>query len=341
MTGRVVNLALYFVTFALIATGTALFTTNRAAESWLYEAHRYFGAALCILLLPKTFIIARALIRRIRNDTWRDIHTLGGIGLTLLLTVSLVGVLAWTLTLLPFWIQLILIVTPLALHWYTAIALVPFFLWHSWVRGLPALRIANISRGSVRSELTRRHALELLGIGALGMLGLVALDNAADMTNWLRRFSGSRIINSFRGNDFPVTNGDTPPIIDIENWHLRIEGKASPFDLNYDDLLAMANVAQTATLDCTLGWASTQNWRGASLTQLLQRAGAKEWNSVAVYAANGALVLLSKEDVTDALVATHVGDEPLSQEHGFPARLVLASRRGYQWIKWMNRIVVS
>src|SRR5581483_8750307 len=98
MTGRVVNLALYFVTFALIATGTALFTTNRAAESWLYEAHRYFGAALCILLLPKTFIIARALIRRIRNDTWRDIHTLGGIGLTLLLTVSLVGVLAWTLT---------------------------------------------------------------------------------------------------------------------------------------------------------------------------------------------------------------------------------------------------
>src|SRR5581483_4222995 len=341
MTGRVVNLALYFVTFALIATGTALFTTNRAAEGWLYEAHRYFGAALCILLLPKTLIIERALLRRVRNDTWRDVHTLGGIVLTLLLILSLVAVLAWTLNLLPFWIQLILVITPLALHWYTAVALVPFFLWHSWVRGLPALCVANISRGRVRSELTRRHALELIGIGALGIVGWIALDGAAGMSDWLRRFSGSRVINSFRGNEFPVTNGDTPPMIDIQTWRLRLEGASLPTELNYADLLALATESQTATLDCTLGWASTQNWRGVSMKQLLQRAGLEEWNSVSVYAANGALVLLSKEDVAEALIATHVGDEPLSQEHGYPARLVLASRRGYQWIKWMNRIVVS
>ena len=40
------------------------------------------------------------------------------------------------------------------------------------------------------------------------------------------------------------------------------------------------------------------------------------------------------------LLATHVGDEPLSPGHGAPVRLVAPGRRGFQWVKWIDRIEV-
>jgi Oxidoreductase molybdopterin binding domain len=38
------------------------------------------------------------------------------------------------------------------------------------------------------------------------------------------------------------------------------------------------------------------------------------------------------------LLATHVGDRPLSAGHGFPLRLVAPGRRGYWWVKWVDRV---
>jgi DMSO/TMAO reductase YedYZ molybdopterin-dependent catalytic subunit len=33
-----------------------------------------------------------------------------------------------------------------------------------------------------------------------------------------------------------------------------------------------------------------------------------------------------------------VGGAPLSANHGFPVRLVAPGRRGYWWVKWIDRI---
>ena len=38
------------------------------------------------------------------------------------------------------------------------------------------------------------------------------------------------------------------------------------------------------------------------------------------------------------LLATAVGDERLSYVHGAPVRLVAPGRRGFQWIKWVERV---
>lgn len=342
MSTRTVNYALYVVTFVLIATGVATIGTNRADAWWLYDAHRYAGALLCLLLIPKFGIILRAYARRFRQGTWNEANTWAGLVLTLLLLVSTLGALVWTLNLSPFWVQIVLYITPLALHWYVALALVPFFLWHVWVRWGTPPKFTEMPRALLESKRTRREALNLIGISALGALGFGVLGIASGWTAWTRRFTGSRLVAQFTGNEFPVTQSDAPPAIDIANWQLQVRGKVlEPFRLTYDQLLAFAAEERTATLDCTLGWAAAQNWRGVSLTELLARAGWDKLASVSVYATTGAAVALSAQEVAETILATHVGQEPLSAAHGFPVRLVVPSRRGYQWLKWVERVVIS
>jgi DMSO/TMAO reductase YedYZ molybdopterin-dependent catalytic subunit len=41
------------------------------------------------------------------------------------------------------------------------------------------------------------------------------------------------------------------------------------------------------------------------------------------------------------ILATRAGGAPLDAGHGFPARLVSASRRGFWWVKWVVAIEVD
>jgi DMSO/TMAO reductase YedYZ molybdopterin-dependent catalytic subunit len=49
---------------------------------------------------------------------------------------------------------------------------------------------------------------------------------------------------------------------------------------------------------------------------------------------------LPLEEARAALLATHVEDEPLSYDHGFPLRLVAPGHRGMEWVKWLARVEV-
>jgi DMSO/TMAO reductase YedYZ molybdopterin-dependent catalytic subunit len=40
------------------------------------------------------------------------------------------------------------------------------------------------------------------------------------------------------------------------------------------------------------------------------------------------------------LLATHVGGEVLAPRHGYPLRAVVPDRRGWFWVKWLNRIQI-
>jgi DMSO/TMAO reductase YedYZ molybdopterin-dependent catalytic subunit len=96
-----------------------------------------------------------------------------------------------------------------------------------------------------------------------------------------------------------------------------------------------------ATLDCTGGFASTQIWRGTRVGNLLDRAGVREgagW--VRFRSVTGYRWSLPLDEARDALLATHVGDEPLNHAHGAPLRLVAPGRRGFEWVKWIVAVEV-
>ena len=159
-----------------------------------------------------------------------------------------------------------------------------------------------------------------------------------------RRASGSRLEGLFSGNRFPVTHttSASKEQVDPASWRLTVaEAAASPRDYTYAELLTLPSVDLTASLDCTLGWYTTQSWRGARLSDLLSPAGpAPNTFGVRLESVTGYALILPWREAQEALLATHVGGETLAFEHGFPIRVVVPSRRGWYWVKWLARIEV-
>jgi DMSO/TMAO reductase YedYZ molybdopterin-dependent catalytic subunit len=98
---------------------------------------------------------------------------------------------------------------------------------------------------------------------------------------------------------------------------------------------------ESGSLDCTGGFYSTQLWQGIRVGRLLEQAtlhtDARYVSFISVTSYRWSLPL---EEAQTALLATYVAEEPLSDEHGFPLRLVAPGRRGFQWVKWITRIEV-
>jgi DMSO/TMAO reductase YedYZ molybdopterin-dependent catalytic subunit len=103
----------------------------------------------------------------------------------------------------------------------------------------------------------------------------------------------------------------------------------------YDEL-ARFDLRRRAVLDCTSGWYAVQDWEGAPLSALCQPP--EGTRSILVRSVTGYWLRLPVQDLDHLLVATRVGGLPLSPGHGYPARLVAPGRRGFWWVKWVDRV---
>lgn len=322
------TLLLLFILAELVSGFLGLVYGGSPDRAIFMQAHRVAGYGILGVLAWK----ARNILFSLR---WRRAAAPRGASLLLLslLAVTLALGLAWSLvgrfSLYPF--------SGLSWHIYVGAALVPLLLWHAryHTRGFLVAYWAE-----------RRSFLRLLGLAAFGLaswkLGEMAL-RLGSFSAASRRFTGSYPAGSFSGNAFPVTSwlNDRPSPVDVEKWRLHLRGAdGRTLTLAYADLSPTAEV--TATLDCTGGWYSTQVWRGVPVGELLallgRPAGAR---SVTFTSVTGYYRRFSLEDARGLLLATHVGEEALSHSHGFPARLVAPGRRGFQWVKWVERIEVS
>ena len=122
--------------------------------------------------------------------------------------------------------------------------------------------------------------------------------------------------------------------IDAEAYGLDIAGAT----LRLEDLDALPQEIITATLDCTGGWYSTQEWAGVRLDALVEPSDAA---SIKVISATGYSRRFPVADLENLWLATRVGGEPLSSGHGAPVRLVAPGRRGFWWVKWVTRVETS
>lgn len=220
-------------------------------------------------------------------------------------------------------------VTAMQLHVGAALLAIPFVLWH--VRSRPGR--------AHRTDFSRRNALRtgaLVGASALGYLGLGGIVRLLGAPGAARRFTGSYERGSHEIDVMPVTQwlDDDVPQIQIAGFMLKVGGRT----LSYEQLWSYQDEVR-ATIDCTGGWFAEQDWSGVWLDRLLEYVpGAR---SIRAVSATGYSRAFPLTDAPRLLLAVRAQGRPLSAGHGGPVRIVAPHRRGFWWVKWVDRIELS
>ncbi|MCS6849353.1 MAG: molybdopterin-dependent oxidoreductase [Anaerolineae bacterium] len=208
-----------------------------------------------------------------------------------------------------------------------------------------ALRFKLPTRRDLQGRRDALRWLGMLGFGALLFPAQNAANHALNLPGAQRRFTGSRNAGDDTGPAMPVTNWmfDRPAPVDVATWRLVVRGAVErPLTFAIDDLRRDDRMTTLrATLDCTGGWHSTQDWRGVRVGDLLDRAGVRpEARFVSFVSVTGYRWSLPLAEARNALLATHYEETPLDHWHGAPLRLVAPGRRGFMWVKWVREVVV-
>jgi len=191
--------------------------------------------------------------------------------------------------------------------------------------------------------------LGILGLGAIGVA------TGAAIQGWLERNVSPIIgrdptglfallpIGRFR--IYTVT-GDLPDRSRAD-YRLRVRGLVdTPLDLRFAELASMPVTRVTRDFQCVTGWRVPDvQWAGVRLRDLLDRAGVQsDAGAVRFVSFDGAYsesLTLEQARRDDVLVAYELEGEPLSSEHGGPARLYVAPMYGYKSCKWLGAIELT
>lgn len=315
-----------------LASGLLTLRAGVPATAPLFWLHGLIGGALLVAAGEK---LRRSIGPAIRRRRWRRL-ALGSV-LTLLVAAALAGGFTWVAS------GRIVSIGPwtiLTLHVWAALAIVPIVLVHLLPR---RWRILRPRPGPSLPRISRRTFLAAVAMTALGAVAWGGANLLDVARGGVRRFTGSRWLPS--GGVPPPTTffGEGTPAIDPATWRLRVSGRvARELELDLAGLQRLGVEDRDATLDCTSGWAMTTTWHGTPLTSVLDAAGAHgNAPRVTVRSITGWSASLNRDEVEGSLLATHVSGAELPAANGAPCRLVVPTRRGLDWIKWVEEIRVS
>jgi hypothetical protein len=239
---------------------------------------------------------------------------------------------------------------PVQLHLWSAMLAVPLIAIHLGLhlveayRGIRQERRALMSRKSDRRTMTRRAFLLTVLAGGLGLAA--GFQNTPLVNKEVGGLFIGRIPEGERGGpgDFPVEILFGKADVDIRSWRLRVHGAVTaPVDLTYEDLLKLPAATERIRLNCVSGWTAEPVWTGPLVRDVLALAGAdREAQSVYFHSASGYSFTWHAGPLSGdhAILATGVNGATLSQDHGFPVRLIVPGYPGQNMIKQIDEIFV-
>jgi len=143
------------------------------------------------------------------------------------------------------------------------------------------------------------------------------------------------------------TIGNSIPRIDPAAYRLTIGGAVErPVSYSLADLRSLPQATQVSDFHCVTGWSVNDvNWRGVRFEDLLAESGlrsdAKALRFVSAEVPYDDSLTLPQALSNDAMLALEMDGKPLSEAHGFPARVVMPRMYGYKNVKWVNQIEVQ
>jgi DMSO/TMAO reductase YedYZ molybdopterin-dependent catalytic subunit len=202
--------------------------------------------------------------------------------------------------------------------------------------------------------VTRR---DVLRSGAAAILNpLAGASGPQNLSYPLREIQGSLTPPDL----FFVRDHFSEPVLSLESWQLRIEGRvAHPRQVSFSDLLELPTKKLEAVLECSGNGphgsaASNARWEGVPISFLLEAAGINRDAAFVAFegADTGRLVqgpssfaytqIVPIEKCLDSasLVAFKLNDLFLPRRNGFPARALFPGWYAMDSVKWLRRMVV-
>jgi DMSO/TMAO reductase YedYZ molybdopterin-dependent catalytic subunit len=145
-------------------------------------------------------------------------------------------------------------------------------------------------------------------------------------------------------NDFPVLSAGPTPHTPLDRWNFEIDGALeTPRSWSWSEFRALPTETITVDIHCVTKWSKLDTaWRGVSIDTLLD--GVETAAEYLVATSDGGYTTnLPLEDVSGgkAWVVFDFDDEPLSAEHGGPARLLVPHLYFWKSAKWVRRLTLT
>ncbi|PTX91705.1 sulfite oxidase-like oxidoreductase [Opitutus sp. ER46] len=142
---------------------------------------------------------------------------------------------------------------------------------------------------------------------------------------------------------FPVLDLGVQPDIALDQWRLKLDGLVdAPTDLSWAQFHALPQVEDISDFHCVTTWSKYDcRWGGVAFTTLYELVRPKPearfvyFTSYDGYSTNVALEQCLDDDV---LVATSFEGQPITREHGGPARVIIPKLYAWKGAKFVNGI---
>jgi DMSO/TMAO reductase YedYZ molybdopterin-dependent catalytic subunit len=148
-------------------------------------------------------------------------------------------------------------------------------------------------------------------------------------------------------------------VVSPETWKVTLDGLVrSPVDIALPELVPAASPKGPYVMECAgngaagaFGLMSAARWTGIPIAEVLARAeplpsatrvlvSGVDHATASSSSAPGASWIFTRDELrtAGAFLATEMNGQPLSKDHGYPARLFVPRWYGCACIKWVNRI---
>jgi DMSO/TMAO reductase YedYZ molybdopterin-dependent catalytic subunit len=201
--------------------------------------------------------------------------------------------------------------------------------------------------------VSRRGALWLVGGGSLLLFGTTVgqnFDGPLRRTALLAPHGGADPGSGpggFQINKTAASRGISARETSEDVWRLVVTGPAGTLRLSRAELLELPLHSSALPIACVEGWSTgDQWWRGVRLRELAALVGHDADTAPDVLVESlqrrGAFrqAALRSNQVRDprSLLALDVNGEPLTPDHGYPARIIVPAAPGVLNTKWVARM---